>query len=92
MLQPKFQSAPHKVDHQRPLEIAVTVSTHNDDGRSDCPQFVKNRFCANIAKVPDFIGILGHFLHTFRQTIVRIRQNENASRFVGFPLGTHLIL
>src|SRR5262249_34656076 len=63
---------------KRPLKIAVTVSTHKGDARPDRPQLVKNRFGANIAKMPDFIGIFGHFLHGFRHTIMRVGENKNA--------------
>ena len=78
VLQSEFQPASSKIDDKRPLEIAVAISAHNRNPRSDRPQFVKNRFRANIAKMPDFISILGHFLHAIRQTIVRIRENKDA--------------
>ena len=62
----------------RPLEIAVAISAHNDHGRSDRPQLVKNRFRANIAKMPDLISVLGHLPHALRQTIVRVGENKDA--------------
>ena len=78
VLQSEFQPASRKIDDKRPLEIAVAISAHNDDARSDRPQFVKNRFRANIAKMPDLVGILGHLAHALRETIVRVRENKDA--------------
>ena len=73
VLQADFQSASRKVDNQRPVKIAVAISAHNRDARSNRPQFVKNRFRANIAKMPDLISGSGHLRHALRQTIVRVR-------------------
>lgn len=78
VLKTKFQSASHKIDDKRPLEIAVTVSAHKRDPRSDRPQFIKNRFRADVAKMPNFVGILGHFAHAIRESIVRVGENEDA--------------
>ena len=77
VLQSEFQTASHKVNDQRPLEIAVAISAHNDHSGSDRPQFVEDRFRANVAKMPDLISLFGHLPHTLRQTIVRVRENEN---------------
>jgi hypothetical protein len=78
VLQAQFQPTSRKVENQRPLEIAVAISAHNRDARSDRPQFVEDRFRANIAKMPDFISVFGHLPHVLRQTIVRIRENKDA--------------
>ena len=85
MLQAEFQTASYKVENQRPLEIAVAISAHNRYAWSNRTQLIKDRFRANIANMPNFIGIFGHLPHAFRQTIVRVRENEdtqNAFRFV----------
>ena len=37
MLQAEFQPTARKVENQRPLEIAVAISAHNDHSRSDRP-------------------------------------------------------
>ena len=58
VLKANFQSAPHKIENQGPLEIAIAISADNRDARPDSPQFVQNRFCTNIAKVPDLISVL----------------------------------
>ena len=86
VLQSELQPISHKIDDQRPLEIPVAISAHNRDARSNRPQVVKNRFRANIAKMPDFIGIFGHFLYAVRQTIVRVSQHENAQGLFRFLL------
>jgi hypothetical protein len=78
VLQTKFQALSHKIDHQRPFEIAVTIPAHERNARSDGAQFVQNRFGAHIPKMPDFMCIFGHRFHVFRQTIVCIGENENA--------------
>jgi hypothetical protein len=78
VLESEFQPTSRKVKNQPPLEIAVAISAHNRDGRSNRAQLVKNRFRANIAKMPNFVGIPGHFAHAFRQTIVRVGKNKDA--------------
>jgi hypothetical protein len=90
VLEPEFQCTSLKVENQRPLEIAVAVSAHNDHGRSDRPQFVENRFGANIAKMPDLISVIRHLRHALRQTIVRVRENKHAPSFFGFSVRSHV--
>jgi hypothetical protein len=92
VLKSEFQPTARKVENQWPLEIAVAISAHNRDARSNRPQLIKNRFCANIAKMPDLTSVFGHLHHALRQTIVRVRENENPSGFFGFRLRTHLAL
>ena len=77
VLQAESQPTSREVENQRPLEIAVAVSAHNDHGRPNRLQFVENRFGANIAKMPDFISVLRRFSHALRQMIVRVGQNED---------------
>ena len=78
VLQSKFQASSHEIDDKRPLEIGVAISAHIGDGRSDGPQLVKNRFGADVAKMPDLIPFLGHFAHAIREPIVCIGENEDA--------------
>ena len=78
VLQAELQPTPRKVENQRPLEIAVAISAYKRDAWSDRTQLVKNRFRANIPKMPDLIGVFGHFRDVVRQTIVRIGYNKNA--------------
>jgi hypothetical protein len=84
VLQSESQPASLKIVDKRPLDIAVAVSAHNCDTRSNRTQFVKNRFRANIAKVPDFIGAPGHFLYPVRKPIVSVGKNKNAERVFRF--------
>ena len=92
VLQPEFQTATGKINDKRPLEIGIAVSAHDDHARTNRAKLVKNRFRANVAKMPDFIGILGHFAHAIRESIVRVGENENPSGFFGFRMRAHLAL
>jgi len=92
VLQAEFQPTSRKVENQRPLEIAVAISAHYTHARSDRPQFVENRFGANIAKMPDLISVLRHLRHALRQTIVRVRENKHAPSFFGFWVRSHVEL
>jgi hypothetical protein len=80
MLETECQSTANEIDNQRPFEVGVTVSADESDSWTDCAKFVQNSFCADISKVPDFICLLRHLADIFRQTIVRISQNENPWR------------
>ena len=91
VLQSEFQAASRKIDDKRPLEIAIAISAHKRDARSDRPQFVENRFRANVAKMPDFVGILGHFAHAIRETIVRVGENKDAPGFFGSCAFSHVV-
>lgn len=64
VLKAKFQSTARKIDDQGPVKIAVTVSPHKHDARSDGPQLIENRFRANVAQMPDFVAIFSHFFHS----------------------------
>jgi len=77
MLETESQSTTYKIDNQRPFEVGVTIPAHENDSRSDRAKVVQNSFCADISEVPDFICISRHLADIFRQTIVRISQNEN---------------
>ena len=91
VLQSEFQAASRKIDDKRPLEIAIAISAHKGDARSDRPQFVENRFRANVAKMPNFVGILGHFAHAIREPIVRVGENKDAPGLFGFGVFSHVI-
>ena len=78
VLQAEFQPASEKIDEKGPVEVTIAVSAHNRDAWSDRPQLVKNHFRANIAKMPDFIGIFGHFANGVREPIVRVGENKDA--------------
>jgi hypothetical protein len=82
MLETEFQSTAYKIDNQRPFDVVVTISAHESDSRTNCAEFVQNPFCANVSEVPDFICILRHLADIFRQTVVRVSQNENPTAYV----------
>ena len=82
MLQAKFQSAPHQINHHRPFEITIAISAHHSDWRLKRAKLVEDRFGADVPQVPNFIRAFGHFTHSLRQTIVRVRKHKNALRFV----------
>ena len=88
VLQAESQAASHNINDEWPFEIAIAISAHNDHARSDRPQFIKNRFRANVAKMPDFISVLGHLPHALGQTIVRVRENENMQHLCGVLVHT----
>jgi hypothetical protein len=89
VLQAESQPTLDKVENQRPREIAIAISAHNDYARYDRLQFIENCFCANVAKMPDLISVLRHLPHTLRQAIVRVRENEDAPSFFGFWVRSH---
>jgi len=91
MLQSEFQSTAHEIDNQRPIQIAVTISSNNRHTRSDRAQLVQNALSANIAQVPDFIGAFRHFGHRLRQSIVGVREDENTVHVLSFMFGSRHI-
>jgi hypothetical protein len=84
MLETEFQSAAHKIDNEWPFVIAVAIPAHDNDLRPNRAELVENGLRANIAKVPDFISVLGDFANRFRQTIVGVGQNENMQSVLRF--------
>jgi hypothetical protein len=78
VLETEFQSAAHKIDNQWPIEVTIAIATHHGYAGADRAKLVENALCANVAQMPDFIGIFGDFSHVLRQTIVRVRQNKDA--------------
>ena len=80
VLQTEIQSTSHEIYNQRPIQIAVAISSHDCDSRADGTKFINNGFSANVTQVPDFICAPGDFFYPFWQTIVRVREHENALR------------
>ena len=77
MLQTKLFAFANKIDNQRPIEIAVAISAHDRDLRTDRTERIKNSLRANIAKMPDLIRILRQDRRVRRQTIVRVGEDKN---------------
>jgi hypothetical protein len=80
MLQPKLQSVPLKIDHQRPLEVAVAISAHDRDRRTDRAQFIQNSFRAQIAQMPDLIRTSRKVDNLLRKFVVRVGKDKDAQR------------
>lgn len=78
MFQPKSQPVVHKIDNQRPIEIAVAVSAHNRDRRTDCSQLIQNYFRAHISQMPDLIRLARKIDNLLRQFVMRVRQNKDS--------------
>jgi hypothetical protein len=82
VLQTEVQSGSLEIYNQRPIQIAVAISSHDRDSRPDGTKFINNGFSANVAQVPDFICAPGDFFHPFWQTIMRVGEHENAARLI----------
>ena len=80
VLQTEVQSASLEIYNQGPIQVAVAISSHDCDSRPDGTKFINNGFSANVTQVPDFICAPGDFFYPFWQTIVRVREHENALR------------
>ena len=76
MLQPKSQTLSRKIDNQRPVGIAVAISAHNRDRRTDCAQLIQNNFRANIAEMPDLVRIARKIDNFLRQLVMSVRNNK----------------
>lgn len=82
VLQTQLQSATREIEHQRPIRIAVAISSYDCQSRPDRAKLIENDLRANITEVPYFVGAFSEFNHLLRQTVVRVRKYENAQRLV----------
>ena len=73
----KANASAHKIDNQRPVGIAVTISAHNRHPRTNRPKFIQDAFRANIAEMPNLMRVLRQNRDFLGQTIVCIGQNKN---------------
>ncbi len=88
MLQTKSQTAPDKIDNQRPFEIAVAISPNHRDRRPNRAQFNENSFCTNVAKMPDLISVFRNVDNALRQFVMRVGENKNFHvRWIGRSAG-----
>lgn len=78
MLQPETFLTAHKINNQRPIKIAVAISTHDGDARGNGAQFVQNSLRANIAQMPNFVRARSQIGNGWRQFVMRIGENEYA--------------
>jgi len=88
MLQTKSQTAPDKIDDQRPFEIAVAISPNYRHRWPNRAQFIKNSFSTNVAKVPDLISAFRNIGNALRQFVMRVGENKNFHvRWIGRSAG-----
>jgi hypothetical protein len=78
VLQPELQTAPRKIDNQRPIEIAVAISAHDHQRASSGAQFVQDPLRANVADMPDLVRFPSKTDHLLRQLVVRVGQHKDA--------------
>lgn len=74
----KFYSAAHKIDNQRPFEIAVAISTDHRHGPAGRAQLIEDPFRTNIAEMPDFIRVVRKIDNALWQLVVRVGEHEDA--------------
>ena len=60
--------------------IAVAISWYDCQSRPDCAKLIENGVGTNISEVPYLVSVFSEFIHLLRQTIMRVREHENASR------------
>ena len=77
MLQPESQTPSRKIDNQRPFGIAVAISAHNRDRRTDRAQLIQNSFRANITQMPNLVRTLRQDRQFFRKLVVGVGQNKD---------------
>lgn len=87
MLQTNLQSAPNKIDNQGPLIIAIAVSARHYYRYTNRAQFVQNAFRADIAKVPNLIGISRKVDDILRQLVMRVCENKDFHGWIGLSEG-----
>ena len=80
VLQTKFQSASLKIDHQRPVIVAVTIAANKCERRAEGADFIEDVFRADIAQVPNLIRAFGQDRDVPWQAIVCISDDEYAQR------------
>src|SRR6266550_1946169 len=90
MLQAKLQPASHEIEHEWPIRIAVAISSYDCQSRPDCAKLIENDVRANITQVPYFVSVFSEFVHLLRQTVVRVRNYENAQRLFRVFLVRHV--
>ena len=77
MLQTKLQVFAREVDNQRPIRVPIAIPAHDRERRTDRLKVIGDRRLADIAKVPDFIRLMGKIDDHLWQLVVSVGQNEN---------------
>ena len=78
--QAKPEAVSVQVDRKGPIGIAVTISPHDGDGRSERLDCLENSRVANIAEMPNFVRIRGQRLEFRGQFIVGIGKDEDSHK------------
>jgi len=81
MLEPEALFTPNKIDHQRPIKIAVAISPHDGDMCGNGTQFIQNSLRANISQMPNLIRAGSKIDEGYRYFVVRISKNEYPEHF-----------
>ena len=79
--EPETFLAADKIDNQRPIKIAVAISAHDGDARSNGTQLIQNSLRANIAQMPNLVRARSKIDNGWRQFVMRIGENEYAEHF-----------
>lgn len=77
MLEANFFAPAHKIDNQRPIEVAVAISPDHNHRRPNESQLVEDSFPANIAQVPNFVRVSRQDRQFLGKLVVRVRQNKD---------------
>jgi hypothetical protein len=77
MLKAKSLTAPVKIDNERPARVAVTITAHNDQRRTNPPQLIQDPFRANISQMPDLVRFFRESRNPFRKLVMGIGEDEN---------------
>lgn len=76
----KSHAISFQIETERPFDIAIAIAAHNRHRRAKRFNGLKERGRANVAEVPDLVGVPGQRLELCRQLIVGIGKNEDADR------------
>ena len=70
--------SPLQIEARRRIEVEVVIAQNHLEFRVDRAQFIKDRFLANIAEMPDLIDILEDLRDTGNPPIVRVGNDADA--------------
>jgi hypothetical protein len=57
--------------------IAIAVSAHQRQRRTDCAQFISNPFIAHITQMPDLVRATRELTNERRQFVMRVSDDEH---------------
>ena len=76
-MQTKLQTFAREIDNQRPIRVPIAIPAHDRERRTDRLQVIGDRRLADIAKVPDFVGIARKIDNLVRKLVMSVGQDEN---------------